>query len=255
MKDLNKLIIANWKMNPQTKKEAEILFNKTSSFIKNIKKVETIICPPFPFLFLKDKIKNKKLKLGSQDVFYEKEGSYTGEISASMLKNFGVEYVIVGHSERRKLLDTNSDINKKMIIAVKNNITPIFCIGEISRDANGFYLSFIKEQIHSGLNGITKNQVNKIVIAYEPIWAIGSNATREATPHEFIEMKIFIKKVVADMYDIKTANEIRIIYGGSVNPLNAQSFLVEGGADGLLVGRDSLNVKKFSTIINLAVAL
>ena len=172
-----------------------------------------------------------------------------------MLKNFGTEYVIVGHSERRKLGDTNIDINKKIITSIKNSFIPIFCIGEVTRDANGFYLSFIKEQIHSGLKGVVKSQMNKIVIAYEPVWAIGSSAVREATPTEFIEMKIFIKKIIADMYDIKTANEIKIIYGGSVNPLNAGLFLKEGGADGLLVGRDSLNVKKFSSIINLGVAL
>lgn len=255
MKDLNKLLVANWKMNPQTKKDAEIIFNKIGSLVKNIKKVEVVVCPPYPYLYIKDKIKNKKLKLGSQDVFYEKEGSYTGEISVLELKDFGVEYVIIGHSERRKLGDTNLDINKKIIATIKNTLKPIFCVGEVNRDVNGFYLSFIKEQLHSGLSGVTKSQMNKIVVAYEPVWAIGSNADRVATPNEFIEMKIFIKKVIADMYDIKTTNEIKIIYGGSVNPINALSFLKEGGADGLLVGRDSLNSKKFGQIINLAAAL
>jgi len=255
MKDLNKLLVANWKMNPQTKKDAEVIFNKISGLVKNIKKVDVVVCPPYPYLYIKDKIKNKKLKLGSQDVFYEKEGSYTGEVSVSQLKNFGVEYIILGHSERRKLGDTNIDINKKIITTIKNTLNPIFCVGEVNRDVNGFYLSFIKEQLHTGLSGVTKIQMSKIVIAYEPVWAIGNSAIREATPTEFIEMKIFIKKIIADMYDIKTANEIKIIYGGSVNPLNALSFLRDGGADGLLVGRDSLNSKKFGQIINLAAAL
>lgn len=252
MKDLNKLIIANWKMNPQTKKDAEVIFNKIASFLKNKKKIDIVICPPFPFLFIKDKVKNKILHLGAQDIFFEKEGSYTGEVSASQLKNFGTEFVIVGHSERRELGETNQNINKKILSSLQAKISPIFCIGEKKRDVNGFYLSFIKEQLHFGLEGVAKAQVKNIVIAYEPVWAIGSTALREATPVEFMEMKIFIKKVIADLYDMKTANDIRIIYGGSVNPLNAESFLKEGEADGLLVGRDSLNVKKFSQIINLA---
>jgi triosephosphate isomerase len=255
MNETNKIVVANWKMNPQSKKEAEIIFKNVSFIIKNLKKIDVIVCPPFPYLYLKDKIKNKKLKLGSQDVFYEKEGSYTGEISIDMLKNFGVEYVIVGHSERRMVGDTNEIVNKKILISLKSKINPIFCVGENNRDTNGFYLSFIKKQIEEGLKGVAKPQVKNIIIAYEPIWAIGSNALRVATPSEFLEIRIFIKKVIADMYDVKTANEVKIIYGGSVNPLNAESFIKEGGALGLLVGRDSLNKKKFSEIINLAVAL
>ena len=252
MKDTNKLIIGNWKMNPQSRKEVEIIFNGISKSIKNLKNIEIVICPPFPFFFIKDKIKNKKIKLGSQDVFYEKEGSYTGEISTSMLSSFGVEYVIIGHSERRALGDTDNIINKKILSTLKAKMTPIFCIGEKDRDSNGFYLSFIKEQLIEGLASITKLQMKNIIIAYEPVWAIGSEALREATPAEFTEIRIFIKKIIADLYDMKTANEIKIIYGGSVNPINARFFLEEGSADGLLVGRDSLNPKKFCSIINLA---
>lgn len=252
MKESNKLIVANWKMNPQSKKEAEIIFNNISQFLKNHKSSDVVICPPFPFLYIKDKIKNKKIKIGGQDVFYEKEGSYTGEISASQLKDSGAEYVLIGHSERRSLGDTNTTINKKILAAIKAKIIPIFCIGESDRDTNGFYLSFIKKQIEEGLSLVTKLQLKNIVIAYEPIWAIGSNAVREANPGEFMEIKIFIKKILSDIYGIKIANEIKILYGGSVNPLNAESFIKEGGADGLLVGRDSLNPKKFCEIIKLS---
>ena len=248
---MNKLVVANWKMNPQSKKEAEIIFSGISKSLKNSKKVEVVICPPFPYLFIKEKNKIKNIKLGAQDVFSEKEGSYTGEISTEMLKNFGVNHVIVGHSERRNIGDTNDTINKKITAILKSKMIPIFCIGEKDRDANGFYLSFIKQQIIEGLSGIIKSQIKNIVIAYEPVWAIGKGALREATPSEFIEIRIFIKKIISDLYDIKTGNELRIIYGGSVNPLNAKSFIEEGGADGLLVGRDSLSPKKFSAIINL----
>lgn len=249
---MTKIIVANWKMNPQGKTEAEVILKGISESIKNIKNTEIVICPPFPYLFIKEKIKNKKLKLGSQDVFFEKEGSYTGEISTTMLRNFGVEFVLVGHSERRSLGETDEIINKKIITTLKSKMIPIFCVGEKVRDTNGFYLSFIKEQIKEGLSGILKTQMKNIVIAYEPVWAIGSKAPRVATPAEFIEIRIFIKKIIADLYDIKTANNLKILYGGSVNPLNAEIFIKEGQADGLLVGRDSLNPKKFSAIINLA---
>lgn len=252
MKEINKVIVANWKMNPHSKKEAEIIFKNISNSTKNLKNVEVIVCPPFPYLYLKEKIINKKLKLGSQDVFFEQEGPYTGEVSIKMLKNLGVEYVIIGHSERRMMGDTNNIVNKKILITLKSKINPIFCIGENVRDANGFYLSFIKEQIEEGLKGVIKSQIKNIIIAYEPVWAIGENAKREATPSEFLEIKIFIKKIISDLYDIKTVNELRIIYGGSVHPMNASIFIKEGGALGLLVGRDSLSPNKFSEIINLA---
>lgn len=249
---MSKIVIANWKMNPQSIKEAEGIFSNVSSFVKNFKTVEVVICPPFPFLYIKNKIKNKKIKLGSQDIYFEKEGSYTGQVSASMLKNFGVEYSIIGHSERRLMGEDNISVNKKILNSLKNKINPIFCIGESDRDTNGFYLSFLKQQIQDGLSGVIKSQIKNIIIAYEPIWAIGSSAVRVATPSEFIEIRIFIKKVISDLYDIKTANDVKIIYGGSVNPLNASLFINEGGADGLLVGRDSLTPKKFCEIINLA---
>ncbi len=252
MRQRGKIIVGNWKMNPHSEKEAEFIWKSINTYMKKVKNSEVVICPPYPFLFIHKKLKIKNIKLGAQDVYFEKEGSYTGEVSASMLNNFGTEYVIVGHSERRKMCDSDETINKKIISILKSKMTPIFCLGENTRDHNGFYLSFVKQQIINGLVNITKPQMKNIVIAYEPVWAIGESATRIATVSEFIEMRIFIKKIISDLYDIKTANDIRIIYGGSVNPTNAESFINEGSADGLLVGRDSLTPKKFNTIINLA---
>ncbi len=249
MKDTKKIIIGNWKMNPQSKKEAEVVFAGISKIAKTIKSTEIVICPPFPYLFIKGKIKDKKIKLGAQDVFFEKEGSYTGEVSASQLKDFSVDYVLVGHSERRALGDTNEIVNKKILELLKSKITPVFCVGESDRDHNGFYLSFLKNQIESGLAGVNKTQIKSIIIAYEPIWAIGSSATRVATHSEFIEIRIYIKKVLSDIYGVNVASEIKIIYGGSVNAANANTFLREGEASGLLVGRDSLTAKKFGDII------
>lgn len=247
---MNNLVVANWKMNPQSQKEAEILFKELSIVVKNIKNMQIIICPPFPYLSVSQKFKNKKIILGAQNVSMKTEGSFTGEISPKMLKNIGVNYVIVGHSERRNMGENNRNINEKILNLIKFKLSPILCVGENKRDHDGFYLSFVGEQIKECLSGVTRSQLKNIIIAYEPVWAIGASATREATREEFMEMKIFIKKVISDIYDAKIAHSIPIIYGGSVNPLNASSFTVEGGADGLLVGRDSLNPKKFGAILS-----
>ena len=226
---MNKLIIANWKMNPASQKEAEKLLLSISKKSKTLKKIDIVVCPPFPFLFLFKKNKITKISLGAQNTHNELEGSFTGE--------------------RRSLGEDNIFINHKIITLIKNKISPILCIGEKTRDGDGNYLSFIEDQIKKDLNGFPKAQLQNIIIAYEPLWAIGKNAIREATPEEFVEIKIFIKKVISDLYDLKSAQNVRIIYGGSINAGNAKSFL-EVGADGLLVGRDSINSNKFEALLD-----
>lgn len=247
----NKIIVANWKMNPLTEKEAEILFSKISSGIKVSKSKIVVICPPYPFLFISKKLKNKKLILGAQDVSKFSAGSHTGDVSPKMLKDLGVKFVIVGHSERRSLGEADKFINEKINNLLKQKLSVILCVGEKDRDHEGKYLSYVGKQIQNCLLGITKSQLKNIIIAYEPVWAIGKEAVREATKEEFIEMKIFIKKVISDLYDSKVVRTIPILYGGSVNKDNALDFLEGGEADGLLVGRDSLNSSKFIDIINL----
>jgi len=247
---MSKLIIANWKMNPESLKESESIFNSISVLSKNIKNTEIVVCPPFPFLNLARKTKNKNVVLGAQNLFYEISGSYTGQVSPKMLSNLGVKYVILGHSESRFTGDTNEIINKKILISLKSKILPILCVGENTRDTHGEYLSFVKNQIEECLLSVSKLQIKNITIAYEPVWAIGKNAVREATSDEFIEMRIFIKRIIADTYGISVANAVKIIYGGSVNQNNARSFAIEGEADGLLIGRDSLIPKNFGAILN-----
>jgi len=237
-------------MNPGSKKDSELIFKAIYKDSKNIKNNKIIICPPAPFLFIASKFKNKNIFLGSQNVSSCAEGSYTGEVSPRMLLSMGVKYSIVGHSERRKMGEGNAFLNEKVLNLLKNKISPILCVGENKRDHDGFYLSFVGDQLKECLSSVPKAQMKNIIIAYEPVWAIGKDATREATKDEFIEMKIFIKKVISDMYGEKIAHSIPILYGGSVNKDNASIFIKEGGADGLLVGRDSLNTKKFSAIIN-----
>lgn len=247
---MNKIIVANWKMNPNSIKEAESLFIGANNSIKNTKNINIIICPPFPFLFTNKKIKNKKIILGAQDVSIEVSGSHTGEVSPLALSDLGVKYVIVGHGERRKQGENNEIINKKILNLIKFKLSPIVCIGENTRDGEGNYLSFVEEQIKTCLNRVSRLQIKNIIIAYEPLWAVGGDAQREATKEEFIEMKIFIRKIISDIYDSKIAHNVPILYGGSVNSLNAKSFTDEGQADGLLVGRDSINSKKFDAIIS-----
>jgi len=245
---VKKIVVGNWKMNPGTFKEARVIFNEVVKKSRGFKNIDIILCPPFLFLSIADKLKSKNINLGAQNVFEEISGAYTGEVSPKMLSSLGVKYVILGHSERRVLGETNKNVNKKVLATLRANLLPIICIGESSRDSNGFYLAFIKHQIIECLESVPKNQIKNIIIAYEPIWAIGEKALHEATKEEFIEIQIFIKKVIADLYDIKIATATKIIYGGSVHPENAKEF-VEAGADGLLVGRDSLIPKKFAEII------
>jgi len=246
-------------MNPLSLKEAEKLFVDITKHIAGIKKTEIVICPPFLYLERLKKIslrnnstdETKKIFIGAQDAFSEEKGAFTGEISAKMLSNLGVKYVILGHSERRALEEGNTDVNRKIKASLSLGLTPIVCFGENVRDENHEYLNFIKIQIEEGLNGISKNLISKIIVAYEPVWAIGKNATREATPEEFREMSIFIRKILSDKFGAKTVEKLRIIYGGSAHPENVFGFLKDGKAEGFLVGRDSLDSKKFLEIIEI----
>lgn len=250
MKDNSRFIVANWKMNPESLKEAQVIFNSIIKGIKGLRNNNVIICPPFPFLFIGSGLKTKSISLGAQNSFEEIKGAYTGRVSPKMLSSLGVKYVILGHSESRFLGETDQIINKKILTALKSKLKPILCIGEKSRDHNGFYLAFLKHQITECLDSIPKSQIKNIIFAYEPVWAIGEKSLREATPEEFVEMKIFIKKTISDIYGLTIASNTKVLYGGSVNVSNAKDF-IDAGADGLLVGRDSLVPKKFIDIINL----
>lgn len=252
-----KIIIGNWKMNPLTLKEAERLFNGIAKGISRIKNTEIVVCPPFLYLGNLKKLA-KKISLGAQDAFWGETGAFTGEVSAEMLYNAGVKYVILGHSERRAMLarlgggDTNEIINKKIKASLSAGLTPILCAGENVRDVDHGYFNLVKKQLQECLVGISKNSISKIIIAYEPVWAISSTLDRkDATPIDSLEMAIFIRKVLSDKFG-EEAIRVRIIYGGSVNEKSAEDFLKNGGVDGLLVGKASLDVKKFVEIINIA---
>ncbi len=243
-------------MNPLTSKEAVKLFSDTAKNIPTLKKTSVVACPPFSYLpsFAKASAgagKTKKIILGAQDAFWEESGPYTGEVSAQMLYNMGVRYVILGHSERRALGETNDVVNKKIKGSLAASLTPILCVGESERDVSHNYFNLVKNQVEECLAGVSKSLVSKVIIAYEPVWAISTTlGRRDASPADSLEMVIFIRKVLSDKFGPESAN-VKIIYGGSVNEKDAGAFLKDGGVEGLLVGRASLDPKKFSEIISI----
>jgi triosephosphate isomerase len=250
-----KIIIGNWKMNPLTLKEAEKLFSIVAKNVARTKKTEIVICPPFVYLAELAQIRTSKIKLGAQDAFWGDTGAFTGEVSVDMLYEMGARYVILGHSERRALGESNGQVNKKIKGALASGLRPILCVGESERDHNHGYFSLVKNQLEECLVGVSKSSMAKIVIAYEPIWAISSTPERrDATSDDSREMVIFIRKILSDRFG-REANGTRILYGGSVNEKDAEDFLENGGVDGLLAGRASLNAKKFTEIIKICEVL
>lgn len=250
-----KIIIANWKMHPLTLKLAVKLYREIAKGVSRVKKTNVVVCPPAIYLENLSKIRTSKVKLGAQNSFGSNVGAFTGEVSPEMLYGLSARYVILGHSERRALGETNALVNKKIKGALAEGLTPIVCVGEKERDENHEYYNFIKSQIEECLTGISKNSTAKIIIAYEPIWAISSTeGRRDATPEDASEMTIFIKKVISDKFGANTELP-KVIYGGSVNDKDASGFLKDGGVDGLLVGKASLDSKKFTKVIETCEAL
>ncbi len=253
-----KIVIGNWKMNPRSLKEAEVLFSGVTKSISKIKNTEVVICPPFIYLeSLAKKLKAKTYKLkpvlGAQDEFYGDTGAFTGEVSGEMLSNLGIKYVILGHSERRALGEDNILINKKMKDVLSVGLTPVLCVGESNRDDNHEYFNLVKTQVSECLRGINKNLFSKITIAYEPVWALSTTLGRkDATAHDAREMSIYIRKVLSDLSKPEIANQVSILYGGSVSDRDVEDFLVNGEVDGVLVGKASLTAEKFIKIIEIA---
>lgn len=249
-----KLIAGNWKMN-LTYKESEKLAKEITAKIeqKDLNKVDVLLCPTFVSLGIVNKtIKDTDIKLGAQNISYENNGAFTGEVSAEILKSAGCEYVIIGHSERRSYFhESNAVINKKIKKAIEFALKPVFCVGEslIERE-DEIYEGIIEKQITEGLTGIDAEQISEIVIAYEPVWAIGTGLN--ATPDQASQIHSFIRKVIQKLYNEKTANEMLILYGGSVNEKNSAEMLSAEGIDGALIGGASLKSDDFAMIVKKA---
>ncbi len=237
-----KLIVANWKMNPETPREAKDLYAAAKLIGSKISGVDLVVCPPTIFIGFVGHKGTKNFSLGVQDVAPDKgPGAFTGTISAAMAAYAGAEYTLVGHSERRAAGETDELINTKMKLALSAELTPILCVGEKERDSHGDYLEVIRTQLEKGLAGLKKSQFKNIVIAYEPVWAIGKTAAVADSPESFFQTALFIRKIVSNLAGKEAAHSIKVLYGGSVSSKNAQGFLEEGKADGLLVGRASLD--------------
>ncbi len=246
-----KIIIANWKMNPVSFDEADILINTIKKGLIKSDNVRIVICPPFIYI---SKIKtNPNFDIGVQNIFWEDSGAYTGEISPKMARNIGANYAIIGHSERRNYLGENDEIvNLKIKAAFNNNIKVVLCVGETREERDAEKAGeVISKQIEKDLKDISKSDFanNKILIAYEPIWAIGTGETPLAD--EIMSMDILIRKVVAKLYDRETADKLYVLYGGSVNSQNALDFVDKAKMNGLLIGGASLNASEFLRIVSL----
>lgn len=248
---MKSLIIANWKMNPVTIAEAKQLFDLVKKGVKNIKKAEVVVCPPFIYLSAIKPYSNKAMKIGAQNCFWEKEGAYTGEISLPMLKDMGCKYVIVGHSERRgRFGETNEMINKKLKAVLEEKLDPILCIGETKKEREQSKTdNILKNQIVSGLKNISSLKFSQTVIAYEPIWAIGTG--KPCDIEEAQKMGLLIRKIISGLYDFKGAKNVQVLYGGSVNSKNAAGYIKEAGLQGLLIGGASLKAKEFIKIVKV----
>lgn len=244
-----KIVAGNWKMNKNTAEAVELV-NGLKALVADVKGVEAVVCPPFTLLSeVKKALAGSNIKLGAQNMHTEEKGAFTGEISPAMLKDVGVEYVILGHSERREYFkESNEFINKKVKTAIKFGLTPILCVGEkLEEREAGTTEKVVKEHVVEGFKDLTKEDAVKVVIAYEPVWAIGTGKT--ATPEQAQEVHAFIRKLLVEMYDKNTAEEITIQYGGSMNDANAKELMAKPDIDGGLIGGASLIAEKFAVVI------
>jgi triosephosphate isomerase len=242
-------IAGNWKMN-KTIKEALDLVRQLKVSLPNIEGVEVALAPPFTALYaVSQELKGSSIRLAAQNLFYEEKGAFTGEVSPLMLKEIGCQYVIIGHSERRQFFgETDETVNRRIKAALGQDLKPIFCVGETLKEREeGKTFSVIQRQLEGGLRGIGLQEVKNIVIAYEPVWAIGTGKT--ASPEQAEEVHRFIRERLATLYSREIAERIQIQYGGSVTPENIKGLMNQENIDGALVGGASLKPETFSKIV------
>ncbi len=242
-------IAGNWKMH-KTIDEALELINSLKEHLSDEKDKNIVVAPPFTALkAVSESIKGSIIDLSAQDTFWEAMGAYTGEISPNMLIDVGCRYVIVGHSERRQYFnETNSIVNKKISAALTSGLTPIVCVGEsLEQRQKGMTFEIIEQQIKECLYGLSASEVKSIIIAYEPIWAIGTGQT--ASDAQAQEVHQFVRNLLGRLYNEGLANFMRIIYGGSVKPANIDGLMAQPDIDGVLVGGASLDAKSFVEIV------
>ncbi len=243
------VIAGNWKMNTSPSEGVELAKNLKNR-LKGVQEVEIIVAPPFTHLHaVGEAIKGSNLKLASQNVYFEESGAFTGEVSPGMIKELGCDYVIIGHSERRQYFgETNESVNAKTKAVLHHGVRPIVCVGETLEEREaGQALAVIGGQLEGGLKGLSASDSQEIVIAYEPVWAIGTGKT--ATKEEAEEVHAFIRQEIAKVFGEEGASSIRILYGGSVKPENIDDLMAEPNIDGALVGGASLKNDSFEKIV------
>ncbi len=250
---MRKAIIAgNWKLN-KTSREAMTLVEELKREVLDVEGVDIVVCPPFTALGdVSEVVLDTNIALGAQNVYWQDSGAFTGEVSAPMLKDLGVRYVIVGHSERRQYFgETNETVNKRLRAALSHGLTPIVCVGEnlAEREANRTF-DVIKDHCGGSLANLTTDEMKKIVLAYEPVWAIGTGKT--ATPEQAQEVHTYIRQLLGKLFDSEVAQSIRIQYGGSVTPENIVALIAKSDIDGALVGGASLKAPSFAAIVKSA---
>ena len=244
------VIAGNWKLYKTTKEAVELITDLIPA-VKQNQDVEIVVAPVFTVLAgIKQAIAGTNIMLAGQDCFWEEEGAFTGEVSPKMLLDAGCTHVIIGHSERRQFFgETDETVNKKLKAAMKAGLTVLFCIGEtLSERESGNTFAVLKKQVAGGLAGISMDQLGRVIIAYEPVWAIGTGKT--ATDNQAQEAHTFIRRVVAESYDRAAGDKIRILYGGSVKPENIRGLMAQPDIDGALVGGASLKAESFSALVN-----
>ncbi len=246
------IIAGNWKLHKDNK-EAQQLANQIKIKTTGIDDVDIVLCPPFTALsVVQDVIKDSPLALGAQNVYWEDSGAFTGEVSAGMIKSTGAEYVIIGHSERRQYFgESDETVNKRIRAALNAGLKPIVCVGEVLEEReSGVTNKVVARQVEGAFEGLTPDEMANVVIAYEPVWAIGTGKT--ATPEQAQEVHAHIRGLIEKQFGVERAEEIRIQYGGSVKPENAQSLLGQPDIDGALVGGACLKAESFVPIIQSA---
>jgi triosephosphate isomerase len=242
-------IAGNWKMF-KTVQEAVVFTKELRSLVKDFADVEIVIAPPFTAIHaVAEAARNTNVGVSAQDLYWEREGAFTGAISAAMIKEAGAAYAIVGHSERRRLFgETDATVNRKMIAAFLASLTPIICVGEtLEERERGEALAVLDRQIRDGLDHLTAEQVAQLVVAYEPVWAIGTGKT--ATPGQAGEAHTHIRSRLRQWFGASAAEACHVIYGGSVKPDNIRELMAEPDVDGALVGGASLDVNGFADIV------
>lgn len=248
-----KVIAGNWKMNNDLYGTINLISDLKKELNEKNVEADVIICPPFTSLETASTLlKDSTIKLGAQNMYLEESGAFTGEVSVSMLKSVGCEYVILGHSERRTIFSEGDQvINKKIKTAIKFGLKPIFCIGEtLEEREKGITFKVVETQVQNGLKDLSESDLSNLIIAYEPVWAIGTG--RNATPQQAQEVHQFIRGLISKLYSPNFARQLVIQYGGSVKADNAKELLSQPDIDGALVGGACLNADSFAKIINAA---